>query len=416
MDFAISEFKWGDTPIGSPGGQVHWSFATRSSYGGYTFEAFIVEAVFQELVRDAFQAWENIANIDFVEVADGASSEIRLGWDSIDGSNGTVGEASYSGITDSFYNPRDPRYSITEAEIRFDLAETWSTSQSSADPNNVSFYAVALHEIGHALGLDHTDNVDTIMYPSITDLIDLAPGDIAGAQAIYGASSLSQLFAVQSTIAKGLSAAYDTLLGGVPNEAGYKALIETAVSTNFGAGAGPAFNEENVFINLTNNLVGGNATAAANFKAIAGNGTLAEKIEAIYEAIVPPSAQTAGGLAYLTRPEGLAFYQQVADQRGIDSSDGPAIVALASLLNVVVRQDVGIGDAVNDLMSAVLAASDMLPASGNVFTSIEIADGTAFDGDDAAANAITTASAEHHFDIASAPVLVGTVGSTIDWI
>lgn len=105
--------------------------------------------------------------------------------------------------------------------------------------------------------------------------------------------NLVQLFAANPHIAGGISAAYEVLLGGVPTEAGFTYLINTALSTNFGAGPGPIFNAENIFINLANNLVQGNSTAHAIFDQLATGNTLAENITSIYQAIIPPSYQTA---------------------------------------------------------------------------------------------------------------------------
>ena len=40
--------------------------------------------------------------------------------------------------------------------------------------------AIALHEIGHVLGLDHVSATDEIMNPSAGHVLDLGPGDLAG--------------------------------------------------------------------------------------------------------------------------------------------------------------------------------------------------------------------------------------------
>lgn len=119
----------------------------------------------------------------------------------------------------------------------------------------------------------------------------------------------------------------------------------------------------------------GNPTAAASFAAItAGGSSLADKVEAFYNALVPEAARSAEGLADPTRPDALAFYAQVAAERGVAGPDGAAIVALASMTNVFVKSDLaGIGDLVNDLYAAILDGSAVLPATGDTFTPIETA-------------------------------------------
>jgi len=202
----------------------------------------------------------------------------------------------------------------------------------------------------------------------------------------------AQLFAANPDTAKGLAAAYEVLLAGVPNEAGFTFLINNAVSSNFGAGPGVTFNQENIFINLVNNLVQGNAGAKARFDTLATGTTLQEKVTSLYNALIPASKQSTEGLAFIIRDEGLAFYQNVAAERGVAGTDGAAIVSLASLLKIVVTGDYGIGNAVNDLTKAVAAGSDALPATGTTLTALETADGTAFDADDATALAVSLAS------------------------
>jgi hypothetical protein len=204
-------------------------------------------------------------------------------------------------------------------------------------------------------------------------------------------SEVRSVFADNAQTAHALSGAYHVLLGGVPNEAGFVSLINSAVSTNFGAGPGPVFNAENIFINLINNLVQGNSAAKARFDQIATGTTLEEKIASIYQALVPPSKQTAAGLDFLTSPSNIAFYQAVAAERGVAGTDGAAVVAMASLMKIVVDGNYGIGNSIKDLALAIAAGNDALPASGSSFTDIEVADGNAFDDDDAAAMAFTAA-------------------------
>lgn len=73
VSYALEGVKWGAPGLGSPGGQVTWSFAT-SSYAGqfYAFDSTLT-GNFQDEVRRAFDRWESVARIDFVE----ASSTLR---------------------------------------------------------------------------------------------------------------------------------------------------------------------------------------------------------------------------------------------------------------------------------------------------------------------------------------------------
>ncbi|MCO5080860.1 MAG: hypothetical protein M9955_04280 [Rhizobiaceae bacterium] len=203
---------------------------------------------------------------------------------------------------------------------------------------------------------------------------------------------LAALIQANEAAAKAIAAAYELGLGGVPNQEGFTVLINNLNATNFGSNnPNIVFNDENIFINVINALVQGNPTAAAAFAAItAGASSLSDKVAAFYNELVPASAQSAEGLAYLTRPDALAFYAQVAAERGVAGPDGAAIVALASMVNVFVKSDLaGIGDSVNDLYAAILDGSAVLPATGDTFTPIETADGTNFDADDGVFGQVT---------------------------
>jgi predicted Zn-dependent protease len=77
----------------------------------------------------------------------------------------------------------------TEADIIFNSNRTWD-SYRGIQRSAVDIQRVALHELGHALGLDHPDedgqSVTAIMNSRVGNLDTLAADDITGAQRLYG--------------------------------------------------------------------------------------------------------------------------------------------------------------------------------------------------------------------------------------
>ncbi len=75
-----------------------------------------------------------------------------------------------------------------ETDIIFNTAYSWDVYDGPRR-SRVDFRRVAVHELGHALGLDHETGESAIMAPNITDTYTLQPDDIAGVSALYNGNN-----------------------------------------------------------------------------------------------------------------------------------------------------------------------------------------------------------------------------------
>jgi hypothetical protein len=161
----------------------------------------------------AVQSWVAVANLNVGVVADGSEAfgvardyqgDSRFG-------DIRIGGAPMPLSTLALATPPSSLLSGTMAgEILF------NTSVNLTDPS-YDLYSVALHEVGHALGLSDNTDPTSVMFGSLQALpSQLSAGDIAAIQALYG-SPLSDPNAVPAGTSATASAT--SLLPATPNAA-----------------------------------------------------------------------------------------------------------------------------------------------------------------------------------------------------
>jgi hypothetical protein len=80
---------------------------------------------------------------------------------------------------------------LSHAGIVFNQHVSFGSYDGPLQNNLIDFRRVALHELGHVLGMDHENNPDipAIMAPDVSNIDRLTADDIAGVQSIYGVAN-----------------------------------------------------------------------------------------------------------------------------------------------------------------------------------------------------------------------------------
>ena len=128
------------------------------------------QPAFLNEVRAAFQRWvEAGVPVRFTFDTDSASAEVRFQWR-------IQFEGERSGTTDLLW---DDEGRLTGGTVTL---ATFDPKGQPLGPDDVR--VIALHEIGHLLGLDHSHDAGDIMYAQ-PKVRDLSPRDIATVQLLY---------------------------------------------------------------------------------------------------------------------------------------------------------------------------------------------------------------------------------------
>jgi predicted Zn-dependent protease len=183
---------------------ITWSFAAKT-FDEDTSAPFAapISVVWQHLIEQAFARWAAVSGLTFEEVPDAtgpaSAADIRIGWGNFGATASVIGETSLRydagailpDVIVRFENPGE-RPLIVSPSGELIYSGTGS-----------SLYTLVLHEIGHALGLGHSDEFSAVMYPIIlSGTRDLGQSDINGIRTIYDTLSAHQYSVTDSVTLK----------------------------------------------------------------------------------------------------------------------------------------------------------------------------------------------------------------------
>src|SRR5262245_11530112 len=149
-----------------------------------TLNSRFTTASWQEQFSRAASAWQKMANINFSRVGDngaplGVSGNMQN--DSRFGDIRIGGYAMTGNILAYAFLPPPANGGTSAGDIFFNTSMSWQIDGTTYD-----LMTVAIHELGHALGMSHSDIGTAVMWPSYTAAKQvLATDDVSGIRVIY---------------------------------------------------------------------------------------------------------------------------------------------------------------------------------------------------------------------------------------
>ena len=138
------------------------------------------QATFNAAIEDALDVWAAVADIHFLKTDIPAQEgSLDITFAELDGRGGMLANA---------YFPDDVNPEPYAGDIQFDASETWEIGNGRGDKAFDLMY-VAVHEIGHALGLDHSEVDGSIMNGLVEpgyEFRQLTVSDVEAIHQLYG--------------------------------------------------------------------------------------------------------------------------------------------------------------------------------------------------------------------------------------
>lgn len=144
-------------------------------------------------VERAMAEWANYASITWTETPSvGLNMSVDIKWATLDHGDGAPFDG-LGGILAHCFFPAPPNPETIAGDLHFDEAETWRMG------SDTDLFSVALHELGHGLGLDHSSNTSAVMYSYYQMVTALHTDDINGIQSLYETVAQCSINAISPT-------------------------------------------------------------------------------------------------------------------------------------------------------------------------------------------------------------------------
>lgn len=137
----------------------------------------------QAEIERAMAEWSKAVQVTWAPGGNPSGSQtVNIWWATYDHGDGFPFTGPGGVLAHTFY-PAPPNPEPIAGDMHLNDSETWHIGA------NIDLFSVALHELGHALGLGHSDDPSAVMYPYYQVETELSPLDISTVQTLYAAQN-----------------------------------------------------------------------------------------------------------------------------------------------------------------------------------------------------------------------------------
>lgn len=273
-----------------------------------------------EIVR-AMNEWSKQVKIRFTEGGSAQSARnINVMFGTGDHSDGYPFDGPGKALAHTFF-PAPPNPEPIAGDLHIDDDENWQVGA------NIDLFSVVLHEMGHALGLAHSDNPAAVMYPYYKRVSGLGSEDISTIRELYapqdGTTPAPAPAALELSVTQPVGGTLDTQADQVSlagTTAGGTGTIQVAWSSNRGpSGVATGFRPwsiASIALTTGENLITITATDGAQNRAT--------QIVRIVKQTAPTAPSPNAPTIRITAPSPTGTFQTTSQAVTITGIAGPA--------------------------------------------------------------------------------------------
>lgn len=140
------------------------------------------QAAVESAIKTALGTWSAVAAITFTQTTQpGRRDSLDFSFLRIDGAGRTLAQAYY---------PDDVNSARVAGDVQFDSSERWEGGNSLGG-DAFDLVLTAVHEIGHALGLEHSNVAGSVLAASVApnqSFLGLASSDVTSIRTLYASA------------------------------------------------------------------------------------------------------------------------------------------------------------------------------------------------------------------------------------